>query len=91
MRLNVNLKFKDAERKEILKFAQEIGMGVDDFCRRAVFYAINDAYRRAEEAITNGTHNTILADSPADSRQEQFGGSTDSAALPNQTDSNTDS
>lgn len=105
MRLNVNLKFKDAERKEIVKFAQEIGLGVDEFCKRAVFYAINDAYRRAEEAVANGAgtqllkeeedglrpHDAVLTDLTGNTEQEQFGGSTNSSTLSNETDAVTNS
>jgi len=91
MRLHVSMKFNDAQREEIVKFANHVGMGVDEFCKRAVFYAINDAYRRAEEAVANGTHNSVSGDAEGNSREAFVSGSTDSAALSDQNNASTDS
>lgn len=49
MRLNVNLKFNSEEREHIINFAEQVGMSVDDFCKRAVFFSINHAYKLADQ------------------------------------------
>lgn len=50
MQLKVRLKFNDAQRLAILDFAKTTGMQVEEFCKRAVIYAMNRAYADAEAA-----------------------------------------
>lgn len=83
MRMKVKLVFDDAQREQVVFFAREIGMPVEEFCKRSVFYAINDAYRRAEE-IANGAHNTETGDAGGDTSKAQSGGDATSNALPDE-------
>lgn len=57
MKLKVRIDFNEAQRVQILEFVTHVNAGmppdkrmdVDEFCKRAVFYAMNDAYARAEK------------------------------------------
>jgi hypothetical protein len=71
MKLKVRIDFNDSERVHILNVASQLDMKVDEFCRRAVFYAINDAYRRAEEEAASGTYDTESTESSGDTGPEQ--------------------
>jgi len=81
MRLHVSMKFNSKEREHIVKFAEEIGLSVDDFCKRAVFYSINDAYRRADMLVAqqsqekeNGItqHDSSSGNSDGNNQEEQL-------------------
>lgn len=89
MRLHIRLKFNDAERLEINKFSREIGMLPDEFCKRAVFYAINDAYRRAEEVQNAAGNNTSNGDIGTNNTEVSNSSGNSSAALSDQTDTST--
>lgn len=57
MKLKVKLEFSAQEADVIRQFCGEISMGVEEFCKRAVYYSINDSYKRAKE-VTNVPYNT---------------------------------
>jgi hypothetical protein len=86
MHMKVRMKFNDEERVKVQQFATAVGLDVDTFCKQAVFYTINDAYRRAQEADKNESLNSVHPDSQGDTSNEVGRGSSDSAALSNQTD-----
>jgi hypothetical protein len=106
--LTVTLKFNPSERLEILKFVSmlnkgddgSLDMGTAEFCKRAVFYSINDAYRRADMLVAqqsqekeNGItqHDSSSGNSDGNNQEEQFSGSVVSATLSDQTNAATDS
>lgn len=57
MQLKVRLKFNETQRVAILDFCEQLDMQVEEFCKRAVIYAMNDSYNRArkmQEEQNNG-------------------------------------
>lgn len=76
MKLKVRIDFNDDQRQHIQSFVEQLNrdpknppMSVNEFCKRAVLYAINDAYRRAEEAQKNGTYDAPVGDSGRDNQE----------------------
>lgn len=64
MQLKVRLKFNEEERLAVYAFVNALNaqvtdpsqiIDVDSFCKKAVFYAINDAYKRAERMEASGS------------------------------------
>lgn len=70
----IRIKLDERQMDVVSSFANQVGLPVEDFCRQAVFYAINDATKRAEAAqahaeematlqgFTDGTHDSEPAD-----------------------------
>jgi hypothetical protein len=61
VKLKVALEFPATEADVIRQFCGEIGMNVTEFCKRAVYYSINDSYKRAQSAVqehVSESHNT---------------------------------
>lgn len=46
----VRIKLTDEQMDIVCSFARQVGLNVEDFCKQAVFYAINHATLRAEAA-----------------------------------------
>lgn len=89
MRLKVRLTFNDQQRQVITDFCKEVSMTAEEFCKRAVFYAINRAYADAEqlrqrEEVIRGGHNATGGITPGDSGSGlQPQSDVNPAALPN--------
>lgn len=57
MQTTIKFKLSEEETRAVEEISRGIGMNIHDFCKRAVFYAVNDSYRRAEalqKEIQNG-------------------------------------
>lgn len=96
MMMKVVLKFNDKERTQLNEFASQVGMSIDKVCRNAVFYTINDAYRRAAEMekakeAVRAQHDPTTRDSESDSQSEHVSGPAGSPTLSDQTDSTSSS
>ncbi len=87
MRMKVVMKFNEEERQVVTEFANQVAMSVDEFCKRAVFYSIRDAYRRAEEENATRGNNTVP--SSTEGVHSEAGSTTDSNALPVENDAPT--
>ena len=83
MQLKVKLSFSDQERVIITDFAKQIGMNVPEFCKRAVFYSINDSYKRAEVLRGQSQDRNSVGDTAEGLSVEQ---SSDSSTLADQKD-----
>lgn len=83
MRLKVQLKFPNKEAEVVRQFCHEIGMSVEEFCKRAVYYSINDSYKRAEAAAhgRNNPTDRVTAGDTGSGLQPQS--DADSSSLPN--------
>lgn len=59
MKLKVRVEFPSEQADTVRHFCKEVGMTAEEFCRRAVLYAMNDSYRRAQEEQEklNALHN----------------------------------
>lgn len=89
MRMKVTLKFSDEERKAITEFASLVKLDVDTFCRQAVFFSINEGYRRANELQSRD--NTAPRNTEGNSTEVSSSTGNSSAALPNQASESTSS
>lgn len=76
MKLKVRIDFNDEQRQHVQSFVDQLNrdpqnpqMSIDEFCKRAVLYAMNQAYRLAEEAERNGTHNAESGNTGGDIEQ----------------------
>lgn len=49
MSLKVRLVFNKQEEEYISDFCRQIGLPLEKFCRQAVFYSIQESYKRAEQ------------------------------------------
>lgn len=48
-RIRVRLGFTQEESTILRQFCGQLGLSPEQFCKRAVFYAVNDSYRRAAQ------------------------------------------
>lgn len=86
--MTVQLKFNAEQRKAILGFISELNQSDDgaldmqpvEFCTRAVFYAINDARKRAIELTRK--QEELGSKLPTSSNSKQEEGSTDGESSP---------
>lgn len=102
MRTKITFKLSEEESAEVSRMAKIVGVDMHTFSKKAVFYAINDSYRRAhelqEQQRSFSTEHTGESDgqstptvTESDSPDELGGQVPTGDALPNSEDAGTSS
>lgn len=84
MRSPVKFKLNEEQMTVVQSFAVQVGLSVEDFCKQAVFYAINHATQKAEQLQRDeqdGTHDAAPAIAERDGSADEQ--DTTSGTLPN--------
>jgi len=76
------LKFNDAEREVLTEFQQAINshgtiLSLEDICRQAIFYAINDSRRRAQELAVSAAQDIASSQSQGNTDGNTTSGNTE--------------
>lgn len=85
MKMKVKLEFSSVEADAVREFCRSLSMKADEFCKRAVIYAMNDSHKKArklqeaeearqqlnslKEAQVNGAHDTASRIDSADNAE----------------------
>lgn len=89
MQTKIRFKLNEDETRHVEAISQKVGLSIHEFCKKAVFYAVNDSYKRAQEMQQNGQ--SISTDPTTDSTDALGSSVHPSAAFPNQEDAGTSS